>query len=90
MNFKLSKWKVIGSIIITVLYGLYKILTYRVGMFCDPTPCKFDFLFGVGWTFSNVWNIITILIVLIAVYVIWSLVEKKKVKGEVRLKKKKF
>ena len=65
-----------GSLMSTVF--LYKVFTYLNYMYCDPLPCEFNFLEGVGMTLIYIWNLVMFIIIFIVVYIIWSLIQKKK------------
>jgi|WetSurMetagenome_2_1015567.scaffolds.fasta_scaffold862253_2 hypothetical protein len=76
--FKLNKWKIMGTLIIWILFNLYLFYSLSYSCFCGnlkPCVCPFDFNYGISQTFLNPLNYLY----LIAVYIVWSLFEIKKV-----------
>jgi len=79
MNFKPTKFKILGSLLVPVIlsFRLHKlffpckpIVTDIPGLTADPI-CAFTPTYALG----NFWWIVIVLLVL--TYVIWSLIEKK-------------
>jgi hypothetical protein len=71
MNFKPTLWKSIVSIVGGIIVGLFYSSTYDV---CDINYCPsaFQKLFDYPTSF------IYLLVGLVAIYIIWSLIQKKK------------
>ncbi len=73
MNFRFTKWKVLGSLIIwfvgNFVFGLY-ISTMCTGDIGCTAPVSID---GVWWVLQSPFSWLS----LVVIYVIWSLIQKK-------------